>query len=649
MNQSGVEDNRLKNARTLLLAVALISLAAALPALHRRHTVETANNLVSIAVDWDEVRMLAAALPGQDTDSVLRSLKQAGVTAVAVTEPVLEDFLRTGRASARRMAAGGQQGYELSSPEPDVERAIARALRTNGLTDPSIPIESKPRLPTRTDPILLARLPLGFEILRGDIQRLQSRHGLEVIARAYNFPSYTREGMEAVAAEARELGMKTVIFAADEVLGWRGAVEECAETLQKAGLTFGSIEFGKQKGSERLETALDGKFLRVHSISATEMAQYQPAAAVERFVRAARERGIRLLYVRLPELNGPEAVEANADYISAIAAGLKRSGLATGSPHPLPDVGPAAWERALIAMGVAAAGALAFTELIRFTPSAVWGWFLAMLIVLVPASFAGDLGRKVVALAAALAFPVWAAARAARLASAPAPAKTPDALRVPAHYLNAITVAVMGGLLIAALLTGRLFMVHTEGFAGVKVAHLLPVLAVALWAAAGLLGAALTWRDSLQTAREAFRRLWVSPVLFSTAIVGLIGLVALLVVVVRSGNEAAVGVSSLELRFRALLDQILYVRPRTKEILLGYPALWAGLWLFRKGETGWARLFTTAGVIGLVSAVNTFCHIHTPLAVSLVRTVNGVWVGALGGMILVAVLRAFGLGRSARS
>jgi len=255
VNQSGVEDNRLKNARTLLLAVALISLAAALPALHRRHTVETANNLVSIAVDWDEVRMLAAALPGQDTDSVLRSLKQAGVTAVAVTEPVLEDFLRTGRASARRMAAGGQQGYELSSPEPDVERAIARALRTNGLTDPSITIESKPRLSTRTDPILLARLPLGFEILRGDIQRLQSRHGLEVIARAYNFPSYTREGMEAVAAEARELGMKTVIFAADEVLGWRGAVEECAETLQKAGLTFGSIEFGKQKGSERLETA----------------------------------------------------------------------------------------------------------------------------------------------------------------------------------------------------------------------------------------------------------------------------------------------------------------------------------------------------------------------------------------------------------
>ncbi len=505
------------------------------------------------------------------------------------------------------------------------------------------------RLVTRADPALIARLPLGFEMIRDDILTLQSRDGLEVVARAYNFPAYSRRGMEAVVAEARELGMKTVIFAADEVLGWRGALDECAEVLRASGLTFGSIEFGKQKGSDRLERELDGQFLRVHSISGTEMAQYQPAAAVERFVRAARERGIRLLYVRLPSLNGRESVEDNAAYIAAIREGLRRSGLLAGSPRTLPDVDSARWERALIAAGVAAAAVLALSELVRLAPGTAGMLFALTLVVLVPLSQAGDTGRKAVALAAALAFPVWAAARAARLASQPAPRRTPDAVRVPAHYLNAITVAVLGGLLIAALLAGRLFMVHMEGFAGVKLAHLLPVLAVGLWAAAGLPGAVLPWSETVRTARDAFRRLWHSPVLFSTAIVGLLGLLALLIVVVRSGNEAGVGVSGLELRFRALLDQVLYVRPRTKEILLGYPALWAAVWLFRRGETGWARLFTVAGVIGLVSAVNTFCHIHTPLAVSLVRTVNGAWVGALGGMLLVAALRAAGLGRDGRS
>ena len=651
MKSSGVNETRSRTVRTLLLTVVLLSVAASLPSLQRRHRVESANRTVAIAVDWDEVRTLAASAgEGEgDPDTVLRSLKEAGVTAVAVTEPVLEDLLRAGRASFRGVSGPAAKVYRLSSPEPDVERAIARALQTNGLSVPPSLEEGRPGLTARVDPSILARLPLGFGVLREDISLLQTRHGLEVIARACNFPAYSQEGMEAVAAEARRLGMSTVIFAGDEVLGWRGSVEDCARVLEETNLTFGSIEFGKQKGSDRLEKALDGGFLRVHSISATEMAQYQPAAAAERFVRAARERGIRILYVRLVTLNGPDAVQANADYIADIAAGLRRSGLQTGAPEVIADVRPGAWERALMAAGVAAAGTLALCELVRLTPGAAAAWLLALSLVLVPVSLAGDLGRKAAALAAALAFPVWAAARAARLASASAPEQTPDTARIPAHYLNAITLAVLGGLLIAALLTGRLFMLHTEGFAGVKAAHLLPVLAVALWAGAGLLGCALPWRETVLTARGTFRRIWASPVLFSTAIVGLIGLAALLAVVIRSGNEAGIGVSPLELRFRALLDQVLYVRPRTKEILLGYPALWTGLWLFRKGETGWARLFTAAGVIGLVSAVNTFCHIHTPLTVSLVRTFNGVWVGAVGGMILVALLRACGLGRSVRS
>ncbi len=133
--------------------------------------------------------------------------------------------------------------------------------------------------------------------------------------------------------------------------------------------------------------------------------------------------------------------------------------------------------------------------------------------------------------------------------------------------------------------------------------------------------------------------MWNSPVLFRYAIVGMGALVMLMMVVLRSGNEAGVGVSPLELKFRATLDQVLYVRPRTKEILLGYPALWAAIWLARRGERNWSRVLFVAGVVGLVSAVNTFCHIHTPLAVSLVRVVNGAWVGAIAGVALVWIIR----------
>jgi hypothetical protein len=40
-----------------------------------------------------------------------------------------------------------------------------------------------------------------------------------------------------------------------------------------------------------------------------------------------------------------------------------------------------------------------------------------------------------------------------------------------------------------------------------------------------------------------------------------------------------------------------------------------------------------------VSLVNTFAHVHTPLAVSFFRTFNGLWLGMLGGIALIAVYR----------
>ncbi len=59
--------------------------------------------------------------------------------------------------------------------------------------------------------------------------------------------------------------------------------------------------------------------------------------------------------------------------------------------------------------------------------------------------------------------------------------------------------------------------------------------------------------------------------------VGIVALVALALFVARSGNDPGVGVSATELKVRSLLDKYLLVRPRTKEFLLGHPALLLGL------------------------------------------------------------------------
>ncbi|MEN6305019.1 MAG: DUF5693 family protein, partial [Armatimonadia bacterium] len=135
-----------------------------------------------------------------------------------------------------------------------------------------------------------------------------------------------------------------------------------------------------------------------------------------------------------------------------------------------------------------------------------------------------------------------------------------------------------------------------------------------------------TIRAGLITATDGFVRYWHAIAIF-------VALGAVAFMIMRSGNESAVEVSSCELRLRALLDQILVVRPRTKEILFGYPALFLGLRLLLSARRRGAWILLTFGSIALISLTNTFCHLHTPLFVSLLRAVNGLWVGLLVGIL----------------
>ena len=48
----------------------------------------------------------------------------------------------------------------------------------------------------------------------------------------------------------------------------------------------------------------------------------------------------------------------------------------------------------------------------------------------------------------------------------------------------------------------------------------------------------------------------------------------------------------------------------------------------------WWMPLLLLGALGQASLVNTFCHIHTPLAISFIRMVYGVVLGAIIGCIL---------------
>jgi len=195
-----------------------------------------------------------------------------------------------------------------------------------------------------------------------------------------------------------------------------------------------------------------------------------------------------------------------------------------------------------------------------------------------------------------------------------------DGWRRPwAGLVGSFLFAVAGGLAITAFFSEPVYMLRLRAFSGVKATLFLPPLLVLL--------ADLRRREHPESLGEIFRRppLWGELFLIGILLAGA-GLVLF-----RSDNVQFV--PAFEVRMREFLERILVARPRNKEIFLGYPALL--LWYYVRKADLWPRyreVLRMATVLGFSSAVNSFCHFHTPLYFILFRQFNGLY-HVLGGII----------------
>jgi hypothetical protein len=115
-----------------------------------------------------------------------------------------------------------------------------------------------------------------------------------------------------------------------------------------------------------------------------------------------------------------------------------------------------------------------------------------------------------------------------------------------------------------------------------------------------------------------------------------VGLAAVMLLA-RTGN-ISLPLLDVEQRLRTVLEDLLIARPRTKEFLVGYPAL---ALMGTAAALGWPRLtvlFGIVGAVGTAGAINSFSHLHTPLVYSAWRTVNALVLGAVLVMPVLLVL-----------
>ena len=110
----------------------------------------------------------------------------------------------------------------------------------------------------------------------------------------------------------------------------------------------------------------------------------------------------------------------------------------------------------------------------------------------------------------------------------------------------------------------------------------------------------------------------------------------LTLVVIRRGNFPILAASEAELALRSALNE-LFVRPRFKE-LVGHPL--ALLALLNPRWPAWATgPLIVAGVIAQASILNSFSHYHTPVLISLQRTLIALVIGVVVGLVLVPLAR----------
>jgi len=132
---------------------------------------------------------------------------------------------------------------------------------------------------------------------------------------------------------------------------------------------------------------------------------------------------------------------------------------------------------------------------------------------------------------------------------------------------------------------------------------------------------------------------WSSrPLLFRYAAAALVVGLAAVILVARSGNFG-LPVLPVEERLRTLTGDLLVARPRTKEYLIGHPALMLAA---AAAAVGWRLAvapLAAVGAIGQAGIINSFSHIHTPLLYTAWRTVNALVLGSILATAALAVAR----------
>jgi len=652
-----------KKSYSILIFFIIIALIVAAIITYNRSKLESNFKQVELVMSLNELRELSYQ-EGYDEIELLAKIKYSGINSIAVHEDTLESLAMSGKILYFSDKEFNKINFFLKSIDPFKKFQPTPGEAYIIFNDKNDYFRVKDNLQEQLGEDLVRDLgffpyiglkvkgseeklvDLGLGFSEEDIELVRNL-GFQVILRLKNFSQINKEDIDFKFKESDKAGkISGIIFEGETALGYpsKENLIHTAELLKLKEYSFGIIEFADQKGIEIIAHQASELAVRVHSITKEEMDIISKQKAVERWIRAAKERKVRIFYIKPFMKSNSDLIEENLAYITTIKEELIASGFKTGRASILSTSyqEPKLFILLLI-LGVISGGLVLLKNLFNLKKYQEYSLlFLGMLFSLILLFINQEIFLiKLMALLSALIFPTLAIisnekyflrnnsnynSENVKNISKNMPGFIPMIKEVLIGFFRIILITLSGALLIAALLSNNKFMLGIEQFSGIKFSYLVPLLMVL----------AIMWLKVNKGKLMILENI-KKPILIEHVIIMVFFALFLVIYISRSGNFSFLPVLSIEEKIRIFLEKTLIARPRNKEFLIGYPALLLAISMNYLKIKEFKIPIIIIGTIGPVTLINTFCHIHTPFLFSMLRTFNGIWLGLALGLIAVTI------------
>lgn len=614
--------------------VLLLALIVACIVGYDRYKVEDVQKKYDIAIKYTDVLKICRQ-NNLSYEEVLKDLKDTGINVLLVTENKIisdsSDNLASYRAQGK---ATYYLGYDLLREDIEstdiipqynyiwcldetTQKDIYEYLTYSGYTARIVTINNKEYIETPTTAVLTT---VGVGYNEADLQ-IASEYGFIISPQIASRPYAEEEGMKYTVERLKQLpNLGPIYFNDSDVTCFSN--EDMHSLLEEYGVGFIEFFSNKQSGFSKVvedssQNYTHFNMYRLHTLTDGEIDKYEGRNLYERFELALTERNISYFLFKLPKKYSDAAnYELLKEQITGFKEVAAQAGYTQGDVTPLNFKPQSYMKTALIGLATIAVFILICCELNMQKLGLTLGMIgcIGYALLLKKNML---IGSQMMGLFTTLCFPTYAMLKGLQF-------KKGSIVECAKGLGTSFLIALSGALIFVGTMARTEFALGIEMFRGVKFSFILPILLVV-----GILMyqyKMLKYSQMQQWAKMSINYLVV-------AIMGGFAIV-LWVYISRSGNSGTA--SDLEIQIRQILKNIFGTRPRTKEFLISYPIIVCLIYY------GYHKLYiplTALATVGMVSVVNTFTHVHTPVIISLKRAGWGIVLGFILGVVLIYIVK----------